>query len=230
MSDLAQPPEPAEPLRQWLVAFRNACEILNRAMCRKEEIPTLGKIVKKKSSDAMKKYWRRNKDKSDTAPRPYPQVNTIPEQCKIEKINHDISTAMTEVAIQRSNLILMLAPLSADPKMSGAREIRRRPTDFTNDVLIAVVERIVSSPSRQPTRRRKDSPSTALRNSLIRQGLQAGESPPKICQTLDKHKIPTTPKMQSKDVFQWNIALNHPDLKNNVQQLFSKERRKLSSP
>ena len=33
-----------------------------------------------------------------------------------------------------------------------------------------------------------------------------------------------------KDVFQWNIALNHPDLKNNVQQLFSKERRKLSSP
>jgi hypothetical protein len=227
MSDA--PNESADSLRECLVSYKDACEVLTRATFRRGEIPALGEIVRKKSSEAMDEYWRVNKEKNDADRPPYPQVSDISEQREIEKINHDVSTAQHELAIQRSSLLFLLAPLGADPRMTEAQEICRRPDAFTNDVLIALVEKMTST-SKQPTRRRSDSPSTALRNNLIRQALDAGESRAEICQMLDKHKIPTTENMQSSGIVQWATAWDDPDFKKNVQQLFSKERQKLSSP
>jgi len=221
MSDLSLP-ESLDSLRQWLVSFRDACETLNRATHRRAEIRALGEIVRKKSSEEMEEHRRVNEGKNDADRPPYPQVSDIPEQREIEKINHDISTALNEVVIQRSSLILMLAPMASDREMKEAGKICKRPTAFSNDALIALVDEMIRSSPEQPEKLRKESPATKFRNDLIRRELKGGKSRPQLCEILDSHNIPTTPQMRSEGVDRWTIAWEDSEFKKNVRQVFAK--------
>lgn len=70
--------------------------------------------------------------------------------------------------------------------------------------------------------RRRRSPNVQQRDSIIRSGLEEGLDRLEICQRLDQKGVPTTGAMRKAGVDRWTDAWTNLELRNNVQQVFSK--------
>jgi hypothetical protein len=70
--------------------------------------------------------------------------------------------------------------------------------------------------------RRRRSRSVQQRDSIIQNGLKEGLDRLEICQRLDQKGVPTTGKMRKARIDCWTDAWTDLDLRNNVQQVFSK--------
>jgi hypothetical protein len=74
------------------------------------------------------------------------------------------------------------------------------------------------------TPKRRRSRSVQTRDSIILSGLEEGVDRLEICQRLDDKGISTTSKMHKAGCKRWTEAWTNLDLRNNVQQVFSKTR------
>lgn len=70
--------------------------------------------------------------------------------------------------------------------------------------------------------RRRRSRSVQQRDSIIQNGLEESLDRLEVCQRLDQKGVPTTGKMRKAGVTCWTDAWTNLELRNNVQQVFSK--------
>jgi hypothetical protein len=64
------------------------------------------------------------------------------------------------------------------------------------------------------------------RDMIVASCLARGEPRHEICRILDQKGIPTTPMMRQHEVTRWTDAWSDPEFRNNVQQVFSKVKRR----
>lgn len=88
----------------------------------------------------------------------------------------------------------------------------------------SLTEEGVERTSKKPSRRRRRN--TMERDSIIASCLSRETDRLKICTMLDDKGIPTTPKMREYGLTRWEDAWKDPDFQNNVQQVFSKTKRR----
>jgi hypothetical protein len=127
---------------------------LERAEKRREAIPALGRVVRKKSTAAMEEYWRRNRGKSDAEREPYPHARDFAEQREMEQIGEDFTAALNGVALVQATLPAALPIATNSEAGSLIRKLLRRQSTASHRDLIALVERIIVLLRDRPAQKR----------------------------------------------------------------------------